>query len=135
MIPFPSNQWAQHFKDALNANTNYRTKAATWEGDFLFIITPDHAYPHELKIYLNLWHGTCREARFTTDHITTDYTLTGPYSTWKQIIQGSLDPLRAIVRGYLTVLGDSRKIMDYAHAAQELVATASSIPTIFEDTQ
>jgi putative sterol carrier protein len=135
MIPFPSDQWAQRFKDALNANINYKTKAANWEGDFLFIITPDNAYPHELKIYLNLWHGTCQTAQFTNDHRQTAYTLTGPYTIWKQIIQGTLDPLRAIVRGCLSVQGDSRKIMDYAHAAQELVATAARIPTAFEDTQ
>lgn len=135
MIPFPSQQWANHFKDALNVNPNYKTKAASWEGDFLFIITPDHAYTHELTLYLDLWHGTCRDARFTTDHPQTAFSLTGPYTTWKQILQGILDPLRAIVRGYLSVQGDSRKIMDYAHAAQELVTTAASIPTTFEDTQ
>jgi putative sterol carrier protein len=135
MIPFPSDQWAQHFKDALNANPNYHTKAADWEGDFLFIIAPDTAYPHQLTLYLDLWHGTCRAAQFTTDHPQTAYTLTGSYSIWKQIIQGTLDPLRAIVRGYLSVQGDSRKIMDYAHAAQELVSTAAHIPTTFEDTK
>ena len=57
MIPFPSQQWANHFKDALNVNPNYKTKAASWEGDFLFIITPDHAYTHELTLYLDLWHA------------------------------------------------------------------------------
>jgi putative sterol carrier protein len=135
MIPFPSTQWAQSFKDALNTNPNYKTKAATWEGDFLFIITPDTSYPHEIILYLDLWHGTCRDARFTTQREQTAFTLTGPYTTWRQILQGTLDPLRAVVRGYLCVQGDSRKIMDYAHAAQELVTTAASIPTTFEDTQ
>lgn len=135
MIPFPTTAWVTAFKDALNANPDYKAKAKDWEGDFLFIITPDTAYPHEIKIYLDLWHGTCRNARLITTNQQTDFTLTGPYTTWKQILLGTLDPLRAIVRGYLTVKGDSRKIMDYAHAAQELVTTAARIPTRFEDTQ
>ena len=36
---FPSPEWVAEFKTALNASEPYKVSAATWEGDFYFIIS------------------------------------------------------------------------------------------------
>ena len=41
MIRFPSEEWIALFKEELNKNKAYEEAAKNWEGDFLFVITPD----------------------------------------------------------------------------------------------
>ena len=62
MVKFPSDEWIQVFKEELNRNTNYAKAAKEWEGDFLFVITPEDELKKEVKYYVDLWHGKCREA-------------------------------------------------------------------------
>ena len=62
MVKFPSNEWIQHFKEALNKNKEYEKVAKYWEGDFLFKITPDSELDEEVVFYVDLWHGKCRDA-------------------------------------------------------------------------
>ena len=62
MAFFPSDEWVRQFKDALNNNTSYEEVAKDWEGDFLFIVTPDDGLKKEVILYIDLWHGKCRNA-------------------------------------------------------------------------
>ena len=131
MIHFPSNEWIKTFKEELNKNTTYQEVAKDWEGDFLFVITPDEELKKETVFYIDLWHGKCRDAYLVEGEKTAQFVFKGPYSNWKKVIQKELDPIRGLIRGLFTVDGDSRVILDQAKAAQELVNTASKIPVIF----
>jgi putative sterol carrier protein len=132
MIRFPSDEWVRRFKEELNKNKAYEDAAKTWEGDFLFIITPDDGLKRETVFYIDLWHGKCRDAYLVNGEKTAAFLFKGPYSNWKKVITKELDPLRGLIRGMFTVEGDSRVILDQAKAAQELVNTAQKIPTVFE---
>jgi putative sterol carrier protein len=132
MIRFPSDEWVRRFKEELNKNKAYEDAAKTWEGDFLFIITPDEGLKRETVFYIDLWHGKCRDAYLVNGEKTAAFLFKGPYSNWKKVITKELDPLRGLIRGMFTVEGDSRVILDQAKAAQELVNTAQKIPTVFE---
>lgn len=133
MARFPSNEWVNKFKDALNKNTKYKEVAKDWEGDFLFIITPDEQWSEETILYFDLWHGKCREAFIADKNQKAAFILKGPYSNWKKIIKKELDPIRGLIRGMFTLEGNSKIILDQTKAAQELVNTASEIDTEFED--
>jgi putative sterol carrier protein len=132
MVRFPSEEWIVRFKQELNSNEAYREAAKDWEGDFLFVITPDNGLTKETVFYVDLWHGTCREARLARPGENAAFVFKGPYSNWKSIIRGELDPLRGLIRGMFTIDGDSKVILDQAKAAQELVNTAKKIPSEFE---
>jgi len=132
MIPFPSDEWIKVFKEELNKNKAYEQAAKDWEGDFLFIVTPDDELKKEIVFYIDLWHGKCREAYLVKGKKTAQFIFKGPYSNWKKVIAKELDPLRGLIRGMFTVEGDSRVILDQAKAAQELVNTAQKIPTDFK---
>jgi len=132
MIRFPSDEWIKTFKEKLNKNKDYQEVAKDWEGDFLFVITPDEELKEEVVFYVDLWHGKCREAYLAKKDKKAAFTFKGPYSNWKKVINKELDPIRGLIRGMFTLDGDSKVILDQTKAAQELVNTASQIPVEFE---
>jgi putative sterol carrier protein len=131
ILRFPSDEWIKIFKEELNKSTTYQEVAKDWEGDFLFVITPDEELKKETVFYIDLWHGKCRDAYLVKEEKQAKFVFKGPYSNWKKVIQKELDPIRGLIRGMFTVDGDSRVILDQAKAAQELVNTASKIPVVF----
>jgi len=132
MTRFPSDDWVNQFKEALNSNTVYAEVAKDWEGDFLFIVTPDEGLKDEVILYIDLWHGKCRKAFITDRNQRAAFVFKGPYSNWKKVIKKELDPIRGLIRGMFILEGDSKIILDQTKAAQELVNTASQISTEFE---
>jgi putative sterol carrier protein len=132
LVRFPSDEWAKCFKEELNNNKTYEESAKNWEGDFLFVISPDEQFSKEVILYVDLWHGKCRDAYIANNEKTAAFSFSGPYSNWKKVINKELDPLRGLIRGMFLVEGDSKLILDNAKAAQELVNTASKIPTEFD---
>ncbi|HUT00394.1 MAG TPA: SCP2 sterol-binding domain-containing protein [Candidatus Thermoplasmatota archaeon] len=131
IVRFPSDEWIKIFKEELNKSTAYQEVAKDWEGDFLFVITPDEELKIETVFYIDLWHGKCRDAYLVKGEKQAKFVFKGPYSNWKKVIRKELDPIRGLIRGMFTVDGDSRVILDQAKAAQELVNTASKIPVVF----
>ena len=132
MVKFPSDEWIKIFKEELNRSKDYEEVAKDWEGDFLFIVTPDEELKEEVTFYIDLWHGKCRDAYLVEGEKTAAFEFRGPYSNWKKVINKELDPIRGLIRGMFTVEGDSKIILDQSKAAQELVNTASTIPVEFE---
>ncbi len=132
MVKFPSDEWIKIFKDELNKSKAYKDAAKDWEGDFLFVITPDEELKKQVTFYVDLWHGKCRDAYISDASKTAAFVFKGPYSNWKKVINKQIDPIRGLIRGMFTVDGDSKVIIDQSKAAQELVNTASRIPVIFE---
>lgn len=130
---FPSEEWIRAFKEELNKNKAYEEAAKDWEGDFLFIVTPDEGLDREMIFYVDLWHGKCRDAYMVPSREAkkAEFVLEGSYSTWKKIIMGQLDPVQALLTRKFKLTGSMAKIMRYAKAATELVKTASRIPTEF----
>ncbi len=133
MVRFPSDEWIKAFKNELNKNKIYREVAKIWEGDFLFVVTPDDKLKKEVIFYVDLWHGKCRDAYLVKDYKKAAFIFKGLYSNWKRVINKELDPIRGLIRGMFTVDGDSKILLDQVKAAQELVNTANKIPVDFED--
>jgi hypothetical protein len=61
-IYFPSDAWIKALMEDLNASQTYLDAAKNWEGDFYFIIDPGGALEKRVTLYMDLWHGRCREA-------------------------------------------------------------------------
>jgi putative sterol carrier protein len=132
MVRFPSDEWIKIFKEELNKSKSYGEVAKTWEGDFLFVVTPDEELKEEVTFYVDLWHGKCRDAFLVNGEKTAAFVFKGPYSNWKKVINKELDPIRGLIRGMFELEGDSKVVLDQTKAAQELVNTASTIPVEFE---
>jgi putative sterol carrier protein len=132
---FPSAEWVAAFKDAINANESYRKSAAKWEGDFYFIISPKGPIKEPFVMYLDLWHGECREAHRVTDMdaLKPEFVIEGTLAVYKQIFDKKLDPIRALVSRKLKLRGNLSKIMRAVKATLDLVNSAASVDTVYPD--
>ncbi len=128
---FPSDEWIKTLRDRLNASESYQRSAKDWEGDFVFVIEPDDAYPDRSYLLLELYHGSSPGASLLDpDNLPeTEFTLKAPFSTWRKVIEGKLDPIQGMMTGQLKLKGNLMKIMRYPKAAQEIVSCCAEVPT------
>jgi putative sterol carrier protein len=132
-IPFPSDPWIKALMAELNANPAYQSAAKNWEGDLIFIIEPGGRLAQPVTLYMDLWHGQCRDAFVVDDSKPVDpvFRLSGPVEIWKKVITRELDVIHVLMTGKLKVRGNLAAIMRSVKAAQELVATCARVETEF----
>ena len=118
---------------ALQGSAGYQDAAKKWEGDLTFIVEPDGNLSEARYVYLDLWHGECRDAfaLSSLDEKDSEFKLNAPLSTWQEVIEGRLDPIKGITRGRLKVKGPMLKIIKSPKAALELVKCAGGLGTVF----
>ncbi len=137
MPTFATEEWFHALGERINGSEAYREAAADWEGDIAFVIQaePDRNVPVDVCGYLDLWHGACRDARVISAErgAAARYVLSAPYSRWKDIVRGDLDPIKAMMQGKLKVRGDLPTIVRYVRAADELVQLTGQVDTAFPD--
>lgn len=128
---FPSDEWIKKLMEELNKNEDYKRSAKDWEGDFVFVIEPDEAFDREAYYYLGLYHGDATGAALmeSEDQHETEFVVRAPYSTWRRVIDGKLDPIQGMLTKQLKLKGDLMMVMRYPKAAQEIVASCAKIPT------
>jgi putative sterol carrier protein len=124
---FPSYEWAQQFREKINSSDSYASAASNWEGDIVLSVENGGG------IYLDLWHGECREAAYyaVPSDRNAAYRLSATIEGWRQILDGRLDPIKAIVTRQIKLDGNLIRIMKHVKAAQELVACAARVDTNF----
>lgn len=127
---FPSPEWADALARALNANEAYREAAVAWEGDLLLRVLPVAPSGAAPGVLLDLYHGTCRAARFEPDSRTTEseFVYEGTVANWTRLMAGTLDPVGALMDGTFKLRGNLAKAMRFTRAAKELVSTAAGLP-------
>ena len=88
-LKFGTDAWIQALKDGLNASAAYEDAAKNWEGDFYFAVEPDGAITEPIYLYLDLWHGKCRDAFVATDKnaMNPAYVMSGAYSKWVKVVK------------------------------------------------
>jgi putative sterol carrier protein len=135
MVKFGTNEWIEQFVKTLNNNEAYAEAAETWEGDFLFIVWPDKeaGFDEEVVMWMDLWHGKCRDHALlpNRDAKETAFIYEGELANWQEIIEGRLDPIKALLTRKMKLTGDRAKVMRATRAAKELVRTAQMIETEF----
>ena len=137
MARFPSDEWLAVYRDLINGSQEYREAAEDWEGDVAFYLEaePDRGVPGDLVAWLDLWHGECRGARMITadEGDRAAYGIRAPYSRWREVLEGRLEPVKAMVQGKLKLRGDLAEIVRHVRAASELVHLTTLVPTDFLD--
>ncbi len=132
-IKFPSEEWIKELEVRLNSSDTYAQAAAAWEGDNIYVILPDDTYSGTSYFYINLQHGTASGAKElkSLDEQTALFRMTAPFSTWRKVIEGRLDPLQAMFSGKIKVIGSMAAIQRTPKATYELTKITGQIETDF----
>ena len=131
-LPFPSDAWIKAVMVDVNASPAYLEAAKNWEGDINFIIEPGGELKQPVTLYLDLWHGRCREAFAADGEMKKSvFRLSAPVATWKRVITRQIDPIQAMMTGQLRLQGNLIMMMRNVSAAKELVECCTHIPTSF----
>ncbi|MGZ4212661.1 MAG: SCP2 sterol-binding domain-containing protein [Actinomycetota bacterium] len=138
MPVFPSEEWLTEYVERINGSKEYAEAAATWEGDLSYVFErePDMGVPDDVWVWIDLWHGKCRGAKYGVPEEEGDkarFIIRAPYSRWKEVIRKELDPIKGMMQGKLKLKGDMPTIVRYVKAANELVNIAGSVQTQFVD--
>jgi len=129
-MKFPSQEWADAFRQELNRNEAYRAAAQAWEGDILFLEKGADATAPAPGIHLALAHGECSAATFHPDArtVSSEFVYEGSPENWRKLLDGQVDPVKAILDGTFRIKGNLAKAMRFTRAAKELVETAAKVP-------
>ncbi|MGC9130675.1 MAG: SCP2 sterol-binding domain-containing protein [Pyrobaculum sp.] len=135
MPKFPSREWAEAFCKALNESAEYKSAAARWEGDIIFLATN---LPHELGVgdraamKFLLKHGQCHGSEFyqgdAISRADAPYILEADYKTWLDVIAGRLQPIPAMVLGKIKVKKGSFSVLaQYVTASLAMIKAAQKV--------
>jgi putative sterol carrier protein len=132
---FPSAEWFDQLKTEVNRSEAYASSGKTWEGDFHFIIKPWGARQEPFKVYLDLWHGKCRDVYEVagSEAKKPEFVIAGTLDTYRQIFSRKLDPIQALMTRKLELQGNMGKIMKAVKATLDLVKCCSLIDTQYAD--
>ena len=128
---FPTDEWVKALMVEVNESETYRRAAKTWEGDFYFHITPSAGVPEDVYLYMDLWHGKCRDAYLVTDlsKKSPEFVISAPFPVWRRVLEGKLDPIQALLTRQLKLKGPMAKVMRSPKAATELVNCCTHVDT------
>jgi putative sterol carrier protein len=136
-LAFPSVEWVAAYKDAINANPEYKTGAADWTHGVVALIMKAQppGLPADVGVWLDLDRGVCRDARMVKveEALKAPFCITGEYARWKQVLRKELDPIKGMMQGKLKLKGDLPTIVRAVKAAQELVNSAGNVDSRFLD--
>ncbi len=128
-------EWASAFRDAINADAEYKAAGAGWTWPLALSLSaaPAHGFPQDVAVELDLARGTCGDVRVKVgEKATTDFVLRGDYDAWRAVVRGELDPVVAVTMGKLKLVqGSLTTLMLQTKAAKALVACAQRVPTDF----
>ncbi len=128
--------WATAWAALLGESEAYRVSAATWEGSILLVMTAPGPEPRQRAVFLDLWHGVCRVARVATpeDETGADFVLAGSAREWHRLLSGHTPAVMSILTGKLRLQrGSLARLVPYARAAQELLAAAAGMSTVYPE--
>ena len=125
---FPSEEWLEELNEHLNTDEEYAKIARKWEGDLVFDILPSGALAERKLIYLDLWHGKCKDAYFINDEDPeAAFVLQAPFDNFVRILTGDLDPMQAMMTRKLKVKGSMVYMMRNVPTVLKFVRCAQDV--------
>jgi putative sterol carrier protein len=118
MPKFPSKEWCEEAVRLTNADPESVAAGQGWTGDFGAVVD---AEPGKLArcfvVHLVPQEGRITKLRVLEDPDDLDefepaYVARAPYTVWKELLQGSLDPVEAVLKRRIVVTGDLQPLIE-----------------------
>lgn len=137
-LDFPSEAWVQAYKDAINANPDYRKAGKDWiHGVVAMVVKSDPTLdiPEDLAMWLDVHEGRCRDCKLIPAkdaEARAPFVVAASYAQWKQVIKKEIDPTKALMQGKLKLAkGHMPTMVKFVNASKQLVESTSRVPTKF----
>ena len=136
-VMFPSVEWLNELKDSLNADKTFEKAAAKWEGSLVMHVQADELLDKETIMWIDPYHGKVRDAKIinSLDEEESEFVLGAQYSTWKAIINGEMDSMKAMMKGKIKVQGKLTTLLKQTKASNALIKVQQNMDTVFIDEQ
>ncbi len=131
MALFPSIEFVKEMEALLDANPEYKKAGAEWEGDIITVIeAEEHLLDEPFIYYSKPHHGEILESYQlkSVDEKDAAFIISAPYSVFKGIIKGELDPMKAMMQGKIVVKGDIKTLLKYAKFQQLGMEALKQVP-------
>jgi putative sterol carrier protein len=135
---FPSREWTDAYRDAVNANDAYKKAGAEWtHGSVAMVIKADPSLglADDTGMILDVERGACRGTSFVhgMDAVAgAAFIIVAPYPMWKEVVQGKHDPIKAMMQGKLKLTkGHLPTMLKFVESSRQLVVSATRVPTKF----
>lgn len=129
MAQFGSQEWVDALKAKVNTNKELPKAGKGFDASIQFIVTRP-GKKSDLKFWTHMKDGKVIEA-VAGDEKKCEFTLTGDYDVWKDIVTGKQDPINAIMLKKLTFQGDMQTVMRYIKAVNLVMESVKKTPAQF----
>jgi putative sterol carrier protein len=136
---FPSKEWCAEAIRLANADPEITTAGAGWTGDFgVVVLAEPGKLAKTFAIHLEPKNGRVERWSVLRDpdeleEIEPAYLAQAPYSTWKGLIQGTLDPVEATLKRQINVKGDLQPLIERMKYKGIAARVMSLLSTEFAD--
>jgi putative sterol carrier protein len=132
MALYPSQEWCDKWKAAMNNDKSVTESGKKWgvdfNGNWLFEVTPGSGLEKTVYVYLEAAAGKCTEARMIDDPSGVDpgYIVKGSYADFKPVVKGEKDFLAGVVMGTFKLKGSMTQLMRNARFIRAVANSISS---------
>lgn len=139
MPPFPSKEWCDEAVRLTNADPEAPLAGAGWDADFGLVIEAERGkLERDFAVHVQPQGG--RIARYAVlrdkdelEEIEPAYSARAPYSVWKALLLGQLDPVEAVLKRRIQVSGDLQPLIERARYKGIGDRVLAQIQTTFPD--
>ena len=134
MALYPSQDWCDVWKEAINADPAIEKTGQNWgvdfNGNWVFEVQPGDGLDETVYVYLEAAEGKCSDSRILNDPSEKDpgFLVTGTYGNFKDVVKGEKDFIEGVVKGVFKIKGDMGKIMRNAKFIRAVANSISSFP-------
>lgn len=137
---FPSKEWTEAYRDAVNANEAYRTAGKDWtHGTVAMVVKADPSIgvDEDTAMILDVEGGQCRGTQYLKGMDAVEaqnpaFIIVAPYDRWKEVINGEVDPIKAMMQGKLKLTkGHLPTMLRFVESSRQLVQSAQKVSTEF----
>jgi putative sterol carrier protein len=117
MPRFPSKEWCEEAIRLVNDDPEARAAGEGWVGDFGAVIEPEGALKKPFTVHVVPRDGRIEKFKVLPDPDDLDeleplYLARAPYSVWKGLLKGTLDPVEAVLKRKIQLKGDVQPLIE-----------------------
>src|SRR5689334_5590596 len=120
MPVFPSKEWCEEAVRLTNADPDVSAAAEDWDADFGVVIEAEKGkLDKPFAVHVEPKNGRIARYKILRDadeleEIEPAYLAKAPYSVWKGLMRGELDPIEAVLKRKISMTGDLQPLIERA---------------------